>query len=435
MKRCLVFLVGFTLAACATPSACDSRDHAEAPHSIAFQDVRLFDGNQTFERTTVLVRNGIIENVGRDLDVPDDAIVVQGAGRTLLPGLIDTHTHVNAPAELRQALALGVTTELEMMGDPEFAARLRRQQDQGLAADLASLRSAGHPLTAPGGHGTEYGRAVPTLNSPSELAGWMDARIAEGSDYIKIMYDDGTPGFFDFPVISEATLFEAVHAAHERNRMAVVHISSEADARAAVEAGADGIAHFPFTGIQDPSFPALIRKRNVFIITTLAVFRGICDVNHGDRLADDPRIARYLSDEAERRVRHGYPMSRRPDCEIATETMHSLLEADVTLLVGTDAGETGTLHGASMHDELSLLVTAGMSPEKALAAATRIPAERFGLDDRGVIAVGNRADLLLVEGDATRDITATRAIAGVWKAGRRFDHEGYVTSLSRAPVP
>jgi imidazolonepropionase-like amidohydrolase len=317
-----------------------------------------------------------------------------------------------------------------MMGDPGLAARFRRRQAQGLDADLASLRSAGHPLTAPGGHGTEYGRVVPTLNSPSELAGWMDARIAEGSDYIKIMYDDGTPGFFDFPVISEATLFEAVNAAHGRNRMAVVHISSEADARAAVEAGADGIAHFPFTGIQDPSFPVLIRERNVFMITTLAVFRGICDVDHGDRLADDPRIARYLSDEAERRVRHGYPMSRRPDCEIATETMRSLLEAGVTLLVGTDAGETGTLHGASMHDELSLLVAAGMSPEDALAAATEIQAERFGLSDRGLVASGRRADLLLVKGDPTRDIIATRAIVGVWNAGRRFDHESYTETVS-----
>ncbi len=168
---------------------------------------------------------------------------------------------------------------------------------------------------------------------------------------------------------------------------------------------------------------------------TLAVFRGICDVDHGDRLADDPRIARYLSGEAERRVRHGYPMPRRPECGIATETMRSLLDADVTLLVGTDAGETGTLHGVSMHDELALLGAAGMLPEESLAAATRIPAERFGLGDRGLVAIGKRADLLLVKGDPTRDITATRAIVGVWKAGRRFDHEGYVTSLSGASVP
>lgn len=432
MKSGLALLFSVGLLACVVSASRDDREHLGNPQSaapVAFLDVRLFDGTQIVTKTTVLVRNGVIENLGQDVDVPDDAVVVQGEGRTLLPGLIDAHTHVNTLDELRQALAFGVTTELEMMGDPELAERLRRRQAQGLDPDLASLLSAGHPLTVKGGHGTEYGRDVPTVNSPREVPNWLDARIAEGSDYIKIMYDDGTPGFFEFPVISQATLFEAVRAAHARHRMAIVHISSEADAWAAIEAGADGLAHFPFAGIESPT-SGLIRKRDVFTITTLAVFHGVCDPEHGDRLADDPRIARYLSGEADRRLRHGYPMSRRPDCGIAREALGNLLDAGVILLAGTDAGETGTAHGASMHDELALLVAAGMSPGNALSAATRIPAEQFGLSDRGVVAIGKRADLLLVEGDPTRDVSASRAIVGVWKLGRRFDHEGYRATLA-----
>ena len=89
----------------------------------------------------------------------------------------------------------------------------------------------------------------------------------------------------------------------------------------------------------------------------------------------------------------------------------------VRLLAGTDASSPGTAHGASLHDELHLLVLAGLSPPAALAAATSVPAAAFGLTDRGGIAPGMRADLVLVHGDPEHDITETRTIGQVWRAG------------------
>jgi imidazolonepropionase-like amidohydrolase len=87
------------------------------------------------------------------------------------------------------------------------------------------------------------------------------------------------------------------------------------------------------------------------------------------------------------------------------------------LLAGTDAGTPGIAHGASLHQELTNLVDAGLHPVEALHAATAATARRFSLTDRGRIAPGLCADLLLVDGDPTTDITATRAIAGVWRRG------------------
>jgi len=94
-------------------------------------------------------------------------------------------------------------------------------------------------------------------------------------------------------------------------------------------------------------------------------------------------------------------------------------------LCGTDAPNPGTTFGASMHEELALLVGAGLTPSAALTAATAAPAERFGLTDRGRIIVGARADLVLVDGDPTRDIQATRRIEGIWRGGHRFDRDAY----------
>jgi imidazolonepropionase-like amidohydrolase len=102
--------------------------------------------------------------------------------------------------------------------------------------------------------------------------------------------------------------------------------------------------------------------------------------------------------------------------------VRALRAAGVPLLAGTDAPVLGRgVHGASLHRELELLVEAGLTPVETLAAATSVPASVFGLADRGRIAPGLRADLLLVAGDPTRQITATRAIRRVWARGRAVD--------------
>ena len=105
--------------------------------------------------------------------------------------------------------------------------------------------------------------------------------------------------------------------------------------------------------------------------------------------------------------------------------MRRLESGGVTLLAGTDAGNPGTTHGAGLHQELADLVEAGLSPTAALSAATAAPAEAFHLSDRGRIAAGLRADLVLVRGDPTTDISATRDIVGVWKLGVPVDRAAY----------
>jgi len=113
----------------------------------------------------------------------------------------------------------------------------------------------------------------------------------------------------------------------------------------------------------------------------------------------------------------------------------------VPILAGTDAPNPGTTFGASMHDELALLVSAGLTPSQALEAATSAPARAFSLSDRGRIAAGLRADLLLVDGDPTSDILATRHIAGVWHSGVRLDRDAARAKVSAAvaaaaaPIP
>jgi imidazolonepropionase-like amidohydrolase len=109
----------------------------------------------------------------------------------------------------------------------------------------------------------------------------------------------------------------------------------------------------------------------------------------------------------------------KSSCDAAPQAIRQLVAAKVPVLAGTDAPAPGLAYGASLHKELEHLVNAGLTPTAALAAATSAIARAFRLDDRGRIRTGMRADLLLIDGDPSKDIRATRNIAAIWKRGVR----------------
>ncbi len=402
------------------------------PGSWWFDDVRLFDGERVRDRADVLVRDGRIEAVGEELDPPTDAVRIDGAGLTLLPGLIDAHVHAFGDV-LRAALRLGVTTELDMFTAVQFAAALRDEQARGAALGRADILSAGTLVTAPGGHGTEYGLEIPTLESPEQADAFVQARVREGSDYIKIVLDTGSESM-PFNTLDRATVRAVIEAVHRRGKLAVVHVSRLQDARAVIEDGADGLVHVFRDRVADGAFVRLIRERGAFVVPTLTVIESIAtDSAGGAALLEDVRLEPLLGPVERSSLSTRFPGSgREQQLDNALASVRALHAAGVPILAGTDAPNPGTAHGASLHRELELLVRAGLSPVEALAAATSRTADAFGLEDRGRIAPGERADLLLVRGDPTRAITDTRAIEGVWKQGARVDLEAERAAVAEA---
>ena len=167
----------------------------------------------------------------------DDALVcglevVDGAGRTLLPGFIDAHTHSWGDAQ-RDALRFGVTAELDMFGDWSRIPALRAQRESLAATPQADLWTAGATVTTEGGHGTQFGFPVPTLGADGDARAFVDARVAEGSDYIKLIVEDFSTHSADrrLPTITPAQVTDAIVAAQARQRLALVHVASQADAQ------------------------------------------------------------------------------------------------------------------------------------------------------------------------------------------------------------
>jgi len=406
---------------------------------LVITHVRLFDGERVHDVAEVRVHGDRIEavRIGAAAGaVRAGARVIDGRERTLLPGLIDSHTHIQSGDDLVASLAFGVTTDLSLHGQPSSDSAIRGGLVEAGARDRADLYTAGFAATVPGGHGTEYGCKVPTITEPSQAAGWVDARVAEGSDVIKIMYEEGGEnGRVTRPSIDAPTLAALIKAAHARNKLAIVHIHTDSQAMQAIRAGADGLAHLYLFGKDDadPQFAPMLAERKMFVIPTLTVLRSVCGLAPGREVLEDPRLAPYLRAEDKTRLEKQIAVAKPRDYDRPRNALRQLLANGVTILAGSDQHHPGTAPGASLHSELALLVEGGMTPLQALRAATSAPAKVFHWPDRGRIAPGMRADLLLVDGDPTVNITATRNIRAVWKSGVEFDREAWRQRL-QAPL-
>ena len=379
--------------------------------------VRVFDGEQVLHDRDVVVSDGVIAEVIDAAGLPAD---VDGHGRTLLPGFFDAHVHLDPRPDtaLRHLVESGVTTALDMFSGGEPLTRIVaiRQSDP---PDLADVRTAGTGATAPGSMLEKLtGHTLPTVTDAHAAHAWVQARLAEGADYIKIIYDEREGG-----PLSVATLTALIEAAHAHGVLAVAHTMTEQHARTALAAGIDGLAHLFIGDDATADFGRFAADHDVFIIPTLIVLRGFCGYRPHDDLRTDQRLA-YRMRRPPMPVRPADP-SRHHLYKAATKALRQLTAAGIVLLAGTDTSlPTATLgvfgYGATLHAELELLVQGGLSPTQTLIAATSAPARAFRLPDRGFIRPGMRADLLLVDGDPTNDIRDTRNIVAVWKRGARI---------------
>jgi imidazolonepropionase-like amidohydrolase len=367
----------------------DSYDGAETHRSekVALTNVRVFDGRELRGPTTVVIEGGF---VGSD---SAGARIADAGDATLLPGLIDAHVHLLNEEHLQQLADFGVTTALDMGAwPPSMVDSLRRR------TGMADIRSAGIPATIAGSaHSQLPGYpAGEMVDGPTGAARFVTDRIAEGADYIKLIAD--------IPGLDQKTLDALVATSHEYGKLTVAHAVSTAAVEMALHAGVDMLTHVPLDRRLTESTAARVLAQKCVSIPTLTMMKGIVDRSDA-AAASQPKGA-----------------AAGPNYEAALGSVAELHRAGVPILAGTDANAGPGIpfsprHGESLHEELELLIDAGLSSVEALRAATVLPAQHFGLHDRGVIEPGRRADLVLIDGDPIADIRATRQIRRVWCAG------------------
>jgi imidazolonepropionase-like amidohydrolase len=356
--------------------------------STIVSGVRVFDGENLLDGLyDVIFDGGIITSVttagGAAAGAPD---VVDGHGGTLLPGLIDAHVHVLRPDDLAALAAHGVTTAYDMASWPAALTDSLRH-----VPGVTDILSAGVPGAGPGGvHSRIPGFPTEAILDDREKAeAFITARVAQGADYVKVVVEAPGRGGPD-----QATVSAVVEGAHAAGLRVIAHASALGAVAVANEAGVDILTHVPIDAPIDDAGAVAIRDAGRLVIPTLTMMEGV--------------VANV--------ARPGISY------ESARDSVSALHRAGVPIIAGTDANSSpgvpaAVSHGPSLHRELMLLVDAGLTPVEALRAATGLAARSFGLDDRGAVAVGKRADLVLVDGDPVSDIADSSRIRGIWIAG------------------
>ncbi len=387
----------FLASICLLLLACDATTQFDDADFI-IQNARVFDGDTVHSSATIVINDGVVQSIllkGQTSSSGDN--VIDGSDSTVVPGLINAHVHLKNFEQAEAAVQDGVLTLINMAGlDFPFQDAMRERGNA--EARLPYFVSAGNMVTVTDGHGTQY---VPyeTVDSPADVADFVGRRVEEGSDFIKLTIERGDP-WLRRPTLSDDMVAATIAAAHQNGLMAVAHITERADAIRATELGVDGLVHIWAKNFadDDPDMDVsaatvedldLISSSPVFIIPTITVF---------DRINDERGSIDIAAMKAE---------------------VGRLNAAGVPVLAGTDPPGYGINFGSDLYGELLHLTESGLTDVDALKAATSNTSRAFGLGDRGFIREGASADLLLITGDPTEDISSIRKISGIWKQGVR----------------
>jgi len=406
---------------------------------LLIENATVFNGEVFLENTDLEIVNGIISNMGENLNSIATRRI-DASGKTIIPGLIDAHTHTLGDA-LSSALNFGVTTQLDMFTTPSILSRELSMRNNVAQAEQADLFSAGMLATVDGGHGTQFGVPIDTLSSPSQAEHWVEQRIQEGSDYIKLVY---MPYSDYFKSLDRPTSAAIIQAAHKNGVLAVAHVSSQQAAKELLEDGIDGLVHIFADQEISQEVLDLAKSNDVFVIPTLSVIASADQSRLADELSKDLSISDYLQPEQNQQLASSYGEHKIPGFELSTALYNTKLlhQAGITILAGSDAPNPGTTYGASIHQELELLTQAGLSIVEAINAASSSVANAFTLNSinatgetaspRGRLISGAKADFILLNSSPQEDIKATRAIHSIYKNGSKVERTKAI-SVTQSP--
>lgn len=404
----------------------------------------VIDGSGAPPRqATVVIEGERIVLVGSE--VPPGATVIRADGHTLTPGFFDLHTHLPYSGVagltgdwgkiLKAYLYCGVTSVADFGTYPETFEPMRRLLREGIVAGPRLHLAA--RITTPGGHGAEGGRgdfftleALTPEEGRAAVRRWLEYR----PDAIKVFTDGWRYGTAaDMTSMEEPTLRAIVEEAHQNGVEVMTHTVTLERAKIAARAGVDVIAHGIGDAPVDEELVGLLRSKGTAYVSTLAVYESksgplpplLREVMEPAALKRTPPVRPAGRESGPRRARWSNLLSN----------VAALRRAGVRIAAGTDAGVTGTVHGYSSLRELELLTTAGLTPLEAITAATGESAKAIGVDsERGTIAPGLLADLVLVEGAPHERIEDIEQVRRVWLGGKEIDRGQLRRDIATATV-
>lgn len=435
------FAAAITHAGPAAPAAHGAPASVSPP--IAIVGARLIDGTGAapIDDAVVVIRGGRIDAAGprTSVTIPADASIVDGAGKSVMPGIVDLHNHYGGGREglLRQfalQLEFGVTTARSLGADPVQNMQIMAEANAG-AIEAPRMYSSGagfsHPQGLPPG--------APMINRPvtvDQARDMVRAQARVGARFIKMWVDptlDGSMALGPIPPIAREMRNAIVAETLAQGLTPVAHIFDEEDVR---QLNAQGVVQFVHTVRDrdvDAAFVQWARQQGLSFTPALGKAQDSWYfAEHPERLADpmlahafgDERITRLRDPETQAKMLANPQSSRLREVFARMQRFIGQVQAaGVTVALGSDAGAGNVAFGWGAHHEMALLVEAGLAPLQAVTAATGNGARLLAGDNAafGTLVAGKAADLLLLDADPTVDIANTRRIARVMQDGAWLD--------------
>lgn len=381
----------------------------------AFTGLTLIDGTerQPIPNATILVQGGRIVRAGPapSVPIPNDAERISLSGKTVIPGLINAHGHVNTARDLATYAAYGVTTVFSLGGEPQdvFVARELQNTPQ---LSRSRVYVAG-PVLSP--------------NTPDEARAQVDSVARLKVDIAKIRVDDnlGTT-----QKVSPEVYRAVIAQAHMRNLPVATHLFYLADAKSLLAAGSDFIAHSVRDAEVDADFLSALKAHGVCYCPTLMREVSTFVYETTPSWFSDPLFLKYANREwvktmvepaRQEAMRNSASAQRyKVALDVASKNLKKISDAGLPIAMGTDTGPTGRFQGYFELMELELMAKAGLTPRQVLAAATRDAARCMRLDrDLGTLEQGKWADFVVLDADPLANISNVRRISDVYIAGNR----------------
>jgi imidazolonepropionase-like amidohydrolase len=416
------------------------------------------DGSPAIENGALLIERGAITRIGRkgSVALPAGGTRVELDGKTVMPALISAHVHPGFQKgltyladnftrdiildDLNRALYSGVSTVMSLgieTGDVMF--QIRADQAEGRAGGARLLlagRGIGAPNAGPGN--TIYSSFTYEVTTIDQIRRAVQEQAARKVDIIKIWIDDRGGRAPRLPIpLAKAAIDEA----HRQGLKIAAHIFYHEDAVALADAGIDAFAHLVRDREMSDALIASMIRNKVYLTPTLAAPERAA---HGapPPWVDEPYLAALLSDtvpaEVAVRIRNSFfgrdaaqLASRQQSYAILQRSLAKLATAGASIMLGPDTGLEDQIFGYAEQKELELMAGAGMTPMQVIVAATSRPAQFMGLADRGTLAEGKRADLLVLDANPLDDIRNTRRIAKLYIARAEVDRAALRAALMR----
>ncbi len=404
-------------------AAAASRSADQPPPPAAGQawvGARIIDGSgrPALEHATLFIRNGRIEAVGIKVKLPRGVQRIDATGKTIIPGLINAHGHINDLSQLGIYLRDGLTTVQSLGGAREV--ELRDQNAKAAPGTAPHLYIAGliqDSTVIPG--------AV-AVTTPEQARQSVDELIRDKPDFVKVRIDDFRGARAKMPPeVYQAVIDEA----HKNGFRTAAHIVYLDDAKGVLRAGVDYIAHSVRDREVDQEFIDLMKKRDVSYCPTLTREVAVFTYSETPAFFSDPfflkeadpaEIARMSDPKHQEAVRNDASAQwYKEHFPVAMHNLKTLSDAGINIAMGTDGGGgPGRFQGYFEHLELEYEVKAGLTPMQALVTATSGAAKALNISkDGGTLEKGKWADFVVLTANPLDDIRNTRKIESVWIGG------------------